>query len=178
LLKQPLALCETYGRGFLFWQLLRQISVNPVFFTAREILVVSINFRMAYKVPLFQCHLKGGKPIMRLTLLILALFVLVGFVLATAGIMYFQSTEDKASITIDKQKLKEKTQEAIEKTKEAGSEGLERMGKALHKTADELKNSSNERNVPPATPKHSDKPPAEKNAGESPRNYGEKATSI
>jgi hypothetical protein len=70
-------------------------------------------------------------------------------VLGTVGVLHFQNADDKAGITVEKKDLEEKTEKAVEKTEEVGGEILDKTGKALHKAAADLRESSQD---PPHTP--------------------------
>jgi hypothetical protein len=71
-------------------------------------------------------------------MILVAVVLLAGVVLAAVGVVHVQNTQDKAGITIDKKELNEKTQEAVEKAKTAGNEVLHKTGQALHKAGDRL----------------------------------------
>ena len=82
----------------------------------------------------------------RLILTVVVILVVVGVVLAAAGVLHFQNTKDETGVTIDKKQLKEKTHEAVEKTGEAGGKILEKTGETLHKAAERLRGSSGDQN--------------------------------
>jgi hypothetical protein len=84
--------------------------------------------------------------------LILTMAVIVGVVLATAGILRFQNTTDEFTITIDKKELQEKTGKAVEKTEKAGGTILDRTGEALHKAAEGLRRSPSDEHASTKTP--------------------------
>ena len=90
---------------------------------------------------------RKGIIMRRLLAVLVAIVVLVGVALAATGVLYVQSTEDKASITIDKKGAQEKTQEAVDKARAAGGEILDKTGKALHQAGESLRPSSENRQV-------------------------------
>ena len=92
---------------------------------------------------------------MRLIKIVLGIAVLAFIVFAATGIVYVRNNKDNAGVMIDKKELKEKTHDVIDKTREAGSKGLERMGKALHKAGEEIKQPPDRqvRSEPAETPK-------------------------
>ncbi len=92
----------------------------------------------------------------RLIIAAIAVFILVGAVLATTGVLRVQNNKDQSGIVIDKKELKAKTQEAVKKTEEAGSKILDKTGEALHKAADKVRGSSHDQQTP-ATPQLNDK---------------------
>jgi hypothetical protein len=99
----------------------------------------------------------------RLILAAIAIVALVGVVLAATGALRFQNTENQSGVTLDKKELKEKTQEVIRTTKEAGSKVLDKTSESLHKAAEGLR----------TTPQ--DRPPTAAPGGESTRQPVDKA---
>jgi uncharacterized membrane protein len=93
----------------------------------------------------------------RLTIVLIAVVVLVGALLAATGVLYVQNSNDKTGITIDKKELKEKTDEAVKKTEEAGSKALDKAGQAMHNAADAMRGSSHDSTRPATTPRRTDK---------------------
>jgi hypothetical protein len=87
----------------------------------------------------------------RFILTIVAVVVVVGIVLAAAGILRFQNTEDQSTITIDKKELKAETQDLIKKTEEASGKALDKAGEGLHHAAHELQSSTPDQPTTPAT---------------------------
>ncbi len=78
----------------------------------------------------------------RILVALVVVVVVVGAVLAMAGVLHFRSADHQATITIDKKELKEKTDKAVEKTEAVGSEILDKTGQILHKAAAGLRESA------------------------------------
>ncbi len=78
----------------------------------------------------------------RLIVSVIVIVVLAGVGLAVAGVLRFENTKNRSSITLDKKELQQKTEKAVEKTEAAGGEILDKTGQALHKAAESLRGSS------------------------------------
>lgn len=76
------------------------------------------------------------------TMVVIAL--VVGVFLAVAGVIHFQNGPDRATVTLDKKDLNEKTQEAVKDMKRAGGDILNKTGDALHRAAAGVRGSSPE----------------------------------
>jgi hypothetical protein len=84
------------------------------------------------------------------TLVVIA--VLIGIVLAYAGVLRFQNTENQSTIILDKKELKEKAHGAVERTGEVGGEILDKTGQTLHKAAEGIRPSTDRPTEPAAKP--------------------------
>ena len=89
----------------------------------------------------------------RLVVAVVVILVLIGGVLAAAGVLHFRNATDQSTITIDKKELKEKTDKAVEKTEEVGGKILDKTGETLRKAAERLRGSAHDQGPPTATRK-------------------------
>jgi hypothetical protein len=85
-----------------------------------------------------------------------------------AGVLHFRSTDNQATITVDKKELKEKTDKAVEKTEAVGSEILDKTGQILHKAAAGLRESAPDQHAPAATPAPDDHNTRQPDANQTP----------
>ena len=91
-------------------------------------------------------------PLRRLIVTVVVIIVLVGVGLAAAGVLRFENTKNRASLTLDKQQLQQKTEKAVEKTETAGGQLLDKTGQAVHKAAESLRGSPDKAQPPAKTP--------------------------
>ena len=54
--------------------------------------------------------------------------VVIGVLLAAAGVLHFRNGTDQTSVTLDKKELKEKTRDVVGKTEEVGGKILDKTG--------------------------------------------------
>lgn len=78
---------------------------------------------------------------LKLILTLVAVIALVGAVLAATGVISVRSTDDKTSVTIDKEEMKSQANKAIERTKEIGGTMVEKASQAVHKAKESLRGS-------------------------------------
>ena len=76
---------------------------------------------------------------------VVVIAVVVGALLAAAGVLHFRNGTDETSITLDKKELKDNTRDVVGKTEEAGGKILDKTGQALHKAAEGLRGSPGDR---------------------------------
>ena len=70
---------------------------------------------------------------------VVVIAVVIGVLLAMAGVLHFRNDTDQTSVTIDKKELKDKAQDVVGKTEEAGGKILDKTSTALHKAAEGLR---------------------------------------
>jgi cell division protein FtsL len=76
---------------------------------------------------------KGGFY-MRILLVVLIIFI----ILIATGIIYIRQSQDRVTITIDTNKVQQKTEEVIETGKEIGSKALKQTGRVIEKVGEKL----------------------------------------
>jgi hypothetical protein len=77
----------------------------------------------------------------RFILILFAILLVAGIVLAATGVLRFHSNADESTIILDKQELKQESRKALDKT-----------GDALHKAAEKLRKSPDSAPAPPTKP--------------------------
>lgn len=93
----------------------------------------------------------------RLFVTLCVVLIAIVAVLGASGVLQFDNTKDKATITVDKEELKNKADEAVQETKATGGKILDKTSETLHKAADDLRgDSSQDRQTPRETPSKND----------------------
>jgi hypothetical protein len=95
----------------------------------------------------------------RLILILFAILILVGGVLAATGVLHVQNNKDETNFTIDKKELKEKAHDAVQQTEEASGKALDKASQAMRNAADKIRGSahSGPTNSAPSSPRLNDK---------------------